>query len=273
MSKSISTSSAVLGAISLIAVSLSPAIAQGSLQFEGKIIKLNKVLAVHQGDEEGLGNGPHLRILLTDGEIPMHMARRATLLHASAYARQNKINGVVLETDVAGTNQAAEAHLLYAPGFAPEAFASTKSSQAFSHIQIANGRIIGKASLKGKTFSIDAEIDAPIVANAISADLAGKKAASSPQAKAVIAFSDALKKGNLEAVGKVATATRLKKLQDIQTQLGIAGFREAMADEPDGKTLAQSIVRVIVRDDMASVIMSDKQVQALVLENNLWKVE
>src|SRR5262245_60282242 len=70
-----------------------------TLRLGGKTLKLAKVLALQNGNEEGLEDGPRLRIFLSDGAIPIAIAGAAGVLRAKAYARDAGIAGVVILVD------------------------------------------------------------------------------------------------------------------------------------------------------------------------------
>ncbi len=55
---------------------------EATLRVNGQTLKLTKVLALQNGNEEGLEDAPRLRIFLSDGDIPLAIAGAAGVLRA-----------------------------------------------------------------------------------------------------------------------------------------------------------------------------------------------
>ena len=55
---------------------------EATLHYNGQALPLTKVLVLQNGNEEGLEDGPHLRIYLSDGDIPLAVAGDAGTLRA-----------------------------------------------------------------------------------------------------------------------------------------------------------------------------------------------
>ena len=82
----------------------------------------------------------------------------------------------------------------------------------------------------------------------------------------------ALKKGDLKEAGRYASPARMKGLEQLRSQA--PQVLKGMAKEiPDGATLAKSVRRVIVRGNLASVVLSSKEVNELVREGDDWKID
>ncbi|HUK08638.1 MAG TPA: hypothetical protein VLX09_12275 [Stellaceae bacterium] len=245
----------------------------GMLTYNGATKPLDHVLIVRAGNEEGMEDGPKLRIYLSDGEIPLRFAGGATILGAKSYAQQAGITAVVVRADPAGKDRGGQFSLLNAPGLQPGVAVSTSTTNAFSALQVTEGQASGSTSLSDPPFGLKATFSAPITANPVTSDLTGKAAVDSAQAKAVIGFRDALGKADLATAAKYATAAKMKGIEQARTMMGDQLFRAEVKKEMGGPPLAQTIKRVIVRGDGASVMMGRGSVAELVQEDGGWKVE
>jgi hypothetical protein len=264
---------AISSALSIGAGAQEAAQVDATLRVNGKTLKLTKVLALQNGNEEGLEDGPRLRIFLSDGDIPIAIAGAAGVLRAKAYARDTGIDGVVILADPAGKSRDAVVSLLNAPGLEPGSFASVTSGNAFGEIKVTAARVSGAISIDGAPVELKAKLDAPISADPVTADLKGKAALGSAQVLALIAFRDALRKGDMVGVAKYATAARQKEIGAFRARAGDAGFREALAHAPDGASVTKTIKRLVVRGTTASVVLENGEVAELVQEGGAWKVD
>jgi len=245
---------------------------QATLHYNGQTLPLTKVLVLQNGNEEGLEDGPHLRIYLSDGDIPLAAAGDAGTLRAKAYARDAGINSVVILADPSGKSLAGATVLLNAPGLEPGAFASTNGTDAFKELHLAAGRVSGAVATDGKVFTLDASFDAPLTAYPVTSDLTGKPALDSAPVKALIAYHDALLKGDMAAMARVATAAQVKGISEFRAQAGEKAFREAVKQEGGGAAVAKAVKRLVVRGSTASVVLKGGEVAELALEGDAWKV-
>jgi len=269
----------ILAALLLSIPWMNPALAadasqvEGSLAYNGATKPLDHVLIVRAGNEEGMEDGPKLRIYLSDGEIPLRFAGGATILGAKAYAQRTGIGAVVIMADPAGKDRGGQFSLLNAPGLQPGVAVSTSTTNAFSALQVTEGQASGATSLSDPPFGLKATFSAPITANPITLDLTGKAAVDSTQAKTLMGFRDALGKADLASAAKYATAAKMKGIEQARTMMGDQLFRAEVKKEMGGPPLAQTIKRVIVRGDSASVMMGRGSVAELVQEDGGWKLE
>jgi hypothetical protein len=182
---------------------------EGTLTYNGATKKLDHVLVVRAGNEEGMEDGARLRIYLSDGEIPVRFAGGATILGAKSYAQQAGIAAVVVRADPTGKDRGGQFSLLNAPGLEPGVAVSTSTTDAFSALQVAAEQVSGATSLSEPPFGLKASFSAPVTAYPITSDLTGKAAVDSAPAKALIGFRDALGKGDLANAAKYATAAKM----------------------------------------------------------------
>jgi hypothetical protein len=244
-----------------------------TLRVNGETVKLTKALAIQNGNEEGLEDGPRLRIFLADGEIPLAAAGAAGLLRAKAYAREAGINGAVILVDPAGRSRGAVVSLLNAPGLEPGSFASVTSNSALGELKVTPARVSGSVAVADDPVSLNAKLDVPITADPVTTDLKGKAALGSPQVQALMAFRDALRKGDMAGVAKNATAARQAEIGAFRAKAGDAAFQEALKHAPDGASVAKTIKRMVARGTTASVVLEGGEVAELVQENGVWKVD
>lgn len=244
---------------------------EATLHYDGQALPLTKMLVLQNGNEEGLEDGPRLRIYLSDGDIPLGVAGGAGTLRAKAYARDAGINGVVILADPSGKSLAGATYLLNAPGLEPGAFASSNSTDAFKELHVAASRVTGSVAADGEAFTLDASFDAPVTAYPVTSDLTGKAATDSAPVKALIAYHDALVKGDMAAMARVATAEQLKGIGEFRAQAGETAFRAAVKQQ-GGAAVAKAVKRLVVRGSTASVVLKGGEVAELTLEGDGWKV-
>ena len=239
------------------------------LHYNGQALPLTKVLILQDGNEAGLKDGPHLRIYLSDGEIPLGAAGG---LRAQAYARDAGINGIVILADPSGKSRAGVISLLNAPGLQPGAFASINSTDAFKELRVTASRAAGAIAVDSQGFRLEASFDAPLAANPVTSNLTGEAALDSAPVKALIAYHDALTKADMAAIARLVTAARMKALSAYRTQAGEKAFREAVKEEGDGAAVAKAVKRLIVRGSEALVVLDGGEIAELTREADAWKV-
>ena len=103
-------------------------------------------------------------------------------------------------------------------------------------------------------------------------DLTGKPALDSAPVKALIAYHDALVKGDMAAMARVATAEQVKGISEFRAQAGEKAFRAAVKQEGGGAAVAKAVTRLVVRGSAASVVLKGGEVAELTLEGDAWKV-
>jgi len=254
----------------------------GVLINAGATVKLDHVLVVQSGNEEGLQDGPHLRIFLTDGEIPLMIAGAATTVDAVGFARQAKIYGVVILADPTGSNMNAGAYNLNLPPWvtpAPPGFAAkTPDPHIIRQLQVTATHASGEAHIDLVRGSVSASFDAPITPDPVTQDLSGDAAIDSAPAKAFLVYADALARGDMAAVSKYATtryASRIAALYSGYSRypgLGAAGWAKFIASDRNMAALPNSISRVIVRGNSATVVFQLKAAASLIFDEGSWKV-
>ena len=258
----------------LLACALStPAAAQvdASMTYHGATVKLDHVLVVPYGDEEGLEAGPQLWIFLSDQEIPLSVAERATLLPAKQYVLDGKFNGVAIVADPEGRKTGGEVHVLNAPGLAEGSFATASSSDLFHRLKVAAWQASGEAVFEDDDVKLRATFDAPVAANPVGLNLTGPAALGSAPVKALLGYTRAMHAGDAAAMARFATAAQMQGLKDARAQMGEKTYGEMVKSQPDADAVAKTLTRVVVRGANASVMFDHGTIASLVLESDGWK--
>jgi len=247
----------------------------GAMVNGGAGIKLDHVLVIQHGDEEGWGDGPRLRIFLTSGVIPLSIAGGSTTLGAATYAKQSKIYGVVILADPSGKTTKASAFLLNTPPMtmraAPGFAAKTPDPDILRRLQVDGSYVSGEAHIDLTRWWVTARFDTSITPDPVTQNLTGKAAIESAPAKVFLAYQDALSKGDMADTGKYSTSLHALLIRAFHDQMGDAAFIRFANSDENMKALPNSIERVIVRGDSASIVFKLKEVVGLILEDGAWK--
>ncbi|MDQ2736312.1 MAG: hypothetical protein M3Y55_15285, partial [Pseudomonadota bacterium] len=172
------------------------------------------------------------------------------------------MTAVVLRGDPTGRNSAGTASVLAVPGLKPGGFATLTDNQAFKELQVGASRASGRFVFGGSGTTLKGSFESPIAPLAVTENVKGRAAAESAPAKAYFAYMAALKKGDLKEAARYATAERMKVIEQFRSA-DAATFKSMAKEIPDGVTLAKSVRRVVVRVDLASVVLSPKDVNEL----------
>jgi hypothetical protein len=125
--------------------------------------------------------------------------------------------------------------------------------------------------------ALDATFSAPRFTDVVSARLSGARALASGPVKALLAWEDALRVGDLEAASAHATPQQAARLEACRAAVGPEVFRHQLgADIPEKRVRERQIREVILRGNRASVVLQDKRgrrVTVLVQADGAWKVE
>jgi hypothetical protein len=155
----------------------------------------------------------------------------------------------------------------------PGSFASVTSSSAVTQLKVTATRASGSISIDDAPVELQATFDAPFTADPVTTDLKGKAALGSAPVQALIAFREALRKGDMAGIAQYATAARQKEISAFRARAGDTAFQEALKQAPDGASVTKTIKRLIVRGTTASVVLESGDVAELVQEGGGWKVD
>jgi hypothetical protein len=264
---------------------LDPESVQGSLKVNEETLQLSKAYAHLHDNAEGLLERPkELRILLADRVVPPGALAGIVWLPALEMAREGKLRGLLLQFDP-DDRRNLEVTLLYPPATSGQTLMTqTLSDTAKDIVQKLE---VGAQSVSGE---IDHGEQNATVAKGmpkltyalqfnarlskeppISSDLKGKSAENSPQVKVLREKALALAKLDIEALRKVCTERANRRYDELRTKAGSRFkvlFDEAAADL---EVALESVERVVVRGDRATVISSNQEWSNLVREGKVWK--
>jgi hypothetical protein len=261
---------------------IDPGVASGSLHVNEKKITLRHAYAqLHDNAEGLLDETERFRVLVTDREVPQNSLDGIAFLPVMEMARQGKVQGLLFEMDPEYPNNVVMT-LLFPPS-GPGRFLirqtihvsgeelfkdwSLKGNRVVGAIERSGGREPGLSDFPAISYSI--QFSAPVFNEPkISADLKGRAALDSPQARLLFAKADALAKGDFAAAQKVST-----ERANRWNQAFLAGAKpDSLARQAaEMKKSLQKIQRVVERGDRAVVILPGKQWFSFVREGGEWK--
>lgn len=267
------------------ALALDPGTAKGSLQVGGKTVPLNYSIAYQLDNAEGLLDRPReLRIVLADREVLPDALAGVAFPPVMQLAREGKVRGLLLRFDPADRKQATVT-LLAAPSD-PRMSLMTQtisdgSREVFKQFSSANNRVIGE--IERRDSRRDGSADMPTLDYAIqfnsplfneppvTADLKGKAAQDSPQARVLRDKARALAKADFAALRRLSTERANKTTDAFLAQAGAqakAFAREAAAEIEQS---LKKLQRVVVRGDRAVAIVAKGEWMTFARESGEWR--
>lgn len=268
------------------ALAIDPGKATGTLTTAQGAASLSHAYAMQYFNEEGLAEGPELRVLLTDRAVDQDLLSGPMLTALERVVRKGGVKGVVLRLDPKELNKVPVRGTLLLPPPTPREgllfFTIAGDSGGFESLKIGNNRVTGKAVFKSNAaeasaFAYEATFSAPLFKDDPSGRLIGRKAAESPPAQALLAFERSLRLGDLTGAGGYATATKMAEIDAYQAAVGPAVFLEEVAARtPDTRVREQQIQEVVLRGKRAYVIIleeSGRTVAPLVHAEGTWQVD
>jgi len=261
---------------------IDPGIAKGSLRVNEKNITLRHAYAhLHDNAEGLLDKTERFRVLFTDREVPSNALDGIAFVPVMELAKQGRVQGVMFEMDPDDPNNVVMTLLLPPSGPGRLLIRQTISvdgEDLFKEWAMKDHRVVGAIERSGErepgladfpAISYSVKFDAPIFNEPqVSADLKGRAALDSPQARLLFAKADALAKGDLAAAQKVST-----ERANRWNQAFLAGAKaDSLAKQAtEMKKSLQKIQRVVERGDRAVVILPGKQWFTFVREAGEWK--
>jgi len=261
---------------------IDPGVARGSLQVDGKTITLRHAYAHLHDNAEGLiEQTEKFRVLFTDREVPSNALDGIGFLPVMELARQGQAQGVLFE--MAPDNPNNVVMTLLVPPSKPGRLLirqtiNVDGEDLFKEWSLKDHRVVGAIERKGErepglvdfpAISYSVKFDAPIFNEPqVSADLKGRAALDSPQARLLFEKADALAKGDLAAARKVSTERANRRNQAFLADTKADSLAKKAAEM---KKSLQKIQRVVERGDRAVVILPGKQWFSFVREGGEWK--
>lgn len=262
----------------------------GTLEVNGDKIPVKQVYALQHDNEEGLLDGPELRLLLVDREVNPDLLGGLILSALDDMARAKQVRGLIIRFDPKKDPREVHETLLVAPESAQATLpfmTSSGSETSIKKLEIKDGKVSGVVESKSADDSIFPDMPkysyhltftAPIRSTPpITAKLKGAEALASPQAKLVLAFEKAVRDGDFDAARKLAVDSRMHELDQMVQQVGKAAFLEqAKQMIPENAVHAKQLTDVVVRGKHGFVIFKEEgsRTPVPVIESGgTWKVE
>jgi hypothetical protein len=275
-----------------MAVAAEPTVA-GWLEVRGQRVALTHICAISETDRIEKGGREIVAVLLSTQPVPPGMRKPGMdiAMWAGEEARAGRINGIVLMIDPKTNIWSRGQRLSKEYGLTFYSHTSTSSEGRVLRFEPAPS---GPAELAGKVsmsepmrgmdendgpWRLEAEFRTPVVQQeAITGRITGAGALNSPQYKAVMAFNQACKRKDLDAVRNSMDADSQAMLAKMVEQLGrleALKMLAAMAEE----AMTLKTVEVTARGSKAEVKLMNntggernETVMTVALENGVWKM-
>lgn len=261
--------------------------ADGSLSAGPASVELRTAYATQYFNEEGLADGPELRILLADRKVDLDLLAGPTADAIERIARKGELQGILLRLDPTQLAKApVRGTLLMQPPSPSDSlmhFTITGDSGGFDALQVSKDRVQGKVQFQSAAgtspaFGYRSAFSARLVQDRPTARLIGARAQESPPAKTVLAFERALLDGDLATVSAHTTPARFAGLDADFVRVGAAVFLEQVrAQLPDPAMRPRQIREVVIHGSRAWVVMikedGSRTIAALVHTDGVWKVD
>lgn len=261
--------------------------ADGSLSVGQAGVELKTAYVTQYFNEEGLADGPELRILLADRKVDIDLLAGPGTEGIERVARKGQLRGILLRLDPAELGKApVRGTLLVQPPSSADSlthFTIIGDSGGFEALQVGKDRAQGKVQFRSAggdsaAFSYHASFAAPVLQDRPSARLIGARAQESPQAKAVLSFERALLDGDMATVSAHTTPERFAGLDADFARVGAAVFLEQVRLQlPESAVRQRQIREVVIHGGRAWVVMvnddGSRTVAALLHTDGVWKVD
>jgi hypothetical protein len=264
---------------------IDPGQARGVLQIGKETVELKEAFAHLCDNAEGLLDRPkEMRIVLCDREVPQESLRGIAFLPVTELAKEGKVRGLLLEFDPGDLSQMVVT-VLKPPSQQGASLMTLTLSETgqklVKNFSLSQTRVGGEVehAEKGRadeevlpSVSYSVKFSAPVFNELpVTADLKGKAAQESPQAKVVREKVAALKKGDFEAVKRLSTERSAKQIDALLAQMGSQAPAIAKEMGAEMEKSLQKIQRVVVRESTAVLIYSGKSWSTFVLVGGVWK--
>ncbi len=264
---------------------IDPGRVQGTLVINNETIELKEAYAQFHDNAEGLLDRPkEIRIVLADRKVPQESLRGIAFLPVTTLAKEGKVRGLLLQFDPADQSKMVVT-ILRKPSRQGMSLTTLSRSDSgkklFKNLAVSKTRVSGETEYTEKgagndeipTISFSVKFSAPLFNELpVTADLKGKAAQDSPQAKVLKEKINALKKGDFDAVKRLSTE-RSNARTDLLLARMSADEAKAFAQEAakDMEDSLKNIKRVVVRGGTAVIIFSGNQWSTFAEEGGRWK--
>jgi hypothetical protein len=264
---------------------IDPGKAQGLLKIGDGTIELKEAYAHFHDNAEGLLDRPkEMRIVVCDREIAQESLRGIAFLPVETLAKEGKVVGLLLQFDPSDQSKMVFT-VLRTPSQQGASLMTLSladtGKKLFKKLAISQTRVDGEAEYaeKGNSGSDDlpkisysVKFTAPVFNELpVTADLKGKAAQDSPQARIAREKMNAMRKGDFEAVKRLSTQQSKRQIDLLVAQMGSQAPSMAKEIAGEMEQSLKKIQRVVVRDSTAVMIYSDKAWSNFALEDGQWK--
>lgn len=261
---------------------IDPGTVQGSLKVNGNSVELRHAYAHLHDNAEGVLEHKELRILVADKEVPASALAGLVFLPVQEMARQGQVRGLLIRLAPNNPNEVMVT-ILFPPdpgeSLTNQTLGASGGARVFKDWQLNKQRVLGAIERgdEGASSSDMPKIEyslrfsAPVFSEpAITADLKGKAAQSSPQVAVLRKKAQALARGDFAAVKKLSTARAYQRNEQFLASPEAKSFaKEAGVAMEKG---LRKIQRVVARGDRAVAIFAGKsEWTTLVREGGVWK--
>ena len=258
-------------------------VAKGSLVVDGRTIPLAHSYAHRHDNEEGLLDGPELRVLLTDRKVPHTLLAGVHTLRLSELARRGEVTGVLLTMDARKPAAGMRGVLLAGennPQKSLTSFSLSGGDGGFRKLSIGDNRVIGEAqhqSLRGSpAFEYSAAFSAPLFREEpVTERLAGARAVESVPFKSFALYYEALRAGEVETARQLATPETFREVDALIARAGKAAALKTMREMSPVPGIKDK-PQVFVRGRRALVVFQSgggRGMQSLVQTGGKWLVD
>ena len=288
------TLAVVLGVSAVVAPSVAAeAMVNGWLEVRGERALLTQAFAAMETDRLEPGDRENVVILLSDKPVPeeLRSATKDYTTWAGEQARAGQLAGVVIvidpETKVwsRGQRLSKEHGLTF---YMHTSTAPDGRKLRYEPAESGPGEIAGRVSMtepmqgvdeSDGPWQVDAEFRVAVVRQPpITARMTGPDAQKSPQYKAVMAFLNACKRKDLEAIKKAMDADSQAMLAEMVAQQGRSGTLK-MLSEMAAESLKMKTAEVVVRGSRAEVRLGktdrnskEQYTLTVALDQGVWKM-
>jgi hypothetical protein len=271
------------------ALAIDAGTASGQLKVGKERIALKYCFAHDFQDEEGLGSGRELRVLLADSEVPQSMlAGFDGPMKLDRLARDGMLRGVLLRIDPRNPTAGLSGTILIAPRDprASMLFFTSSGKKELRDFRIGGNRVAGKAAYGSEAsdrfkdivaFDFKASFDAPLFHDEpFQQRLAGPAAAKSPPARAFLAYTKALLAGDFDAAEGLATPEHWTEIKAARAKMGDTEFLGMVRQMTNLSEIERGISKVYIRGQSAVVVIKEKgsrSAQTMRQADGTWRVD
>ncbi|MBK9163420.1 MAG: hypothetical protein IPM21_05805 [Acidobacteria bacterium] len=248
----------------------------GTLTIKGRAIPVRHVYALLHDNAEGLLHYPtELRILITDRKVPLDSLYGINFLPVGDLAKWGEVEGILLRFDPKNLSEVDLTVLM------PSSLQKVTDRVTIKNFEFAADRVKGSFEFNDDSFqnfpeypnaNFIFEIDAfvnPIPA--VTADMKGNDVLNSPQIKALSTIAGALVKADIAEFEKHSSERAIRNLRKHVAALGANASKSIKSTGTELKKVIPGVKRVVVRGNLAVVILPENSHFELIFVDGSWK--